>query len=280
MAKEVKRVLSDSLAGLCIWARRTVFPGSAKALIPMPIRLLAWRIATSKSVFTIMDSRMYIPPQDRNQSLIFDRYEPEVAGRIGEILRPGMTFCDVGANIGVFTLLGARAVGPSGRVVAFEPVPANSEVLKRNIRLNGYENVLVIEKAVSDRAGTAQLHLSEFCGCHSLVPNPARALGKTVTVETVRLDEIDSLKSIDLLKIDAEGAEMAVLQGLGSRPPRHVILEMNIERLKSAKTSGDAFLKALRDLGFTKIINLDRQDGAVEPVLQEEVGSCNLHLSW
>ena len=81
--------------------------------------------------------------------------EPEAQALVAHWLNPGDVFYDVGANVGFFTLIGARRVGESGRVVAFEPAPTTRAALERNVRLNGFANVDIVEAAVSDAAGSA-----------------------------------------------------------------------------------------------------------------------------
>src|ERR1017187_7387482 len=74
-------------------------------------------------------------------SVLHDQYEPETKILLSNIIRPGMTFLDVGAHVGHYTLLAARLVGPTGHVYAFEPEPENYAILTKNIALNGYTNV-------------------------------------------------------------------------------------------------------------------------------------------
>ncbi|HWZ58637.1 MAG TPA: FkbM family methyltransferase, partial [Gemmatimonadaceae bacterium] len=83
----------------------------------------------------------------------FERAEQDVFART---VRPGDVVYDLGANVGFYTLLAARLAGPTGRVVAFEPVPRNLGYLRRHIALNQCENVTVVAAAVSDRSGTAR----------------------------------------------------------------------------------------------------------------------------
>jgi FkbM family methyltransferase len=207
---------------------------------------------------------------------MLDEYEPSVTDCLRSILRPGMTFCDVGANLGVFTLFASRLVGPSGRVVAFEPVPDNVEVLRTNLALNQCQNVLLIEKAVAEKRGHATIHLSALCGCHSLVSQPDGATARSLTVETVPLQEVNELSQIDLLKIDVEGTEMAVLRSLGDRRPKHVVLEYNAERTRAGGANGAIFIQTLRDLGYTNIESLDAEE-TVEKILAEQCTAANLH---
>jgi FkbM family methyltransferase len=73
-------------------------------------------------------------------------------------LRPGMVVADVGANLGLYTLLAAERVGPAGRVHSFEPDPQNAALLRRNVAANVYNNVVLHEAAVADRQGVVALH--------------------------------------------------------------------------------------------------------------------------
>ena len=85
-------------------------------------------------------------------------FEPETVRAFAALLAPGMTVMDIGANVGQFTLVAARRVGPSGRLHAFEPTPELAAHILRNLELNGLENVAVNAVAVSDVAGRATLH--------------------------------------------------------------------------------------------------------------------------
>jgi FkbM family methyltransferase len=181
-------------------------------------------------------------PQGRGQGLILDMsYIPishahagalasgNLEGSVQEALvrhlGPGDVVYDVGANLGFFSLVAARLVGPDGRVVAFEPAPENAEAIRRNARLNLIDNIVVIPRAVSSRAGTARLQivddqswsrLEEF-GEH---PDTERVL----EVETVTIDELvgsGELPPPALVKIDVEGAEVAVLEGMRATIAEH-----------------------------------------------------------
>ena len=174
-------------------------------------------------------------------------------------LRSGMCVFDIGANMGYYTLLAARAVGPSGLVYAFEPEPHNFELLTRSVAENGFTNVRPVRAAVSNNAGTVRLHLDRAnFGAHSFeagsVPTPS---GHSVEVETVRLDDfVEQARSFEagvVVKIDVQGAEALVVEG-GSRflalPRIVVLLEFWPEAL--ARTGADAarLLADLEVLGF------------------------------
>lgn len=129
---------------------------------------------------------------------------------MSSMLHAGDTVYDVGANVGYYTLLASHKVGPTGRVVAFEPLHVNVRVVQRHLRLNRLRNVSVHEVAVSDHDGRARF-----------APHASNAMGKlsdsgTVEVATVSLDSLTNaaqLQDPNLIKIDVEGAEVGVLRG-------------------------------------------------------------------
>lgn len=86
-------------------------------------------------------------------------YEPEVTGILGEWIKQGDLAIDVGTNIGYYTLLFARQVGSSGRVIAFEPDPHSHDILLGNVAKNGYSNVELSRYALADRAGDRLLYI-------------------------------------------------------------------------------------------------------------------------
>ena len=163
---------------------------------------------------------------------------------------PGGTVLDVGAHQGLFSLQAARAVGPSGRVLAIEPFPYNRALLERNLAANGLTWVSVVAAAADEREGESGLNVARrVTGGQSLVF--ASDAGASVPVKTVTLDELlasRGIKAVDLLKIDVEGAWRRVFAGatklLASRP--RIVMEVE---------GGDAELEAaavrLRELGYT-----------------------------
>lgn len=153
-------------------------------------------------------------------------FEPELVGYLTKTVKQGQVTVDVGANIGLHTVLLAQLVGADGHVHAFEPFPRNLHFLQTNLDVNWVtDRVTVHEMAASDRAGLATMAVSdEWDGLGSLLhdkvePTPGYTPESTRTIEvhTERLDAIFGTHSqIDILKIDVEGAENRVLEGLGS----------------------------------------------------------------
>ncbi|HXX15123.1 MAG TPA: FkbM family methyltransferase [Candidatus Eremiobacteraceae bacterium] len=133
-------------------------------------------------------------------------------------LRPGMTFYDLGANMGFFSLLGARLVGASGKVISFEADPEIAERLRENLSYNGFEQATVEQKAVWSKDGAVSFARADT------KMSPDRGLGHVVAgntageqmirAEAVCLDGfVGSHPAPDFIKCDVEGAEVAVFAG-------------------------------------------------------------------
>ena len=274
---------STFLGRVFIAARRQPWLAALKKWIPGSWRRYAWRHASAEEEIVVAGNRMRIPASERSTSYINDEYEPEVVATLRTLLRPGMTFCDVGANMGVITLLAARLVGPTGRVFAFEPMPDNARVVRENVALNGFQNVTIVEAGIAEQNGEALLHLSKYGGSHSLARSPGGALELTITVQTIRLDSVPGLDRIDVLKSDTEGTELAVLRSLGALKPAHVILEANADLFKimgrrSPELTGAGFLRGLAALGYIVVENLTEPAAGVAALEREEDGCWNLLL--
>ena len=130
--------------------------------------------------------------------------------RFSREVQPGAVVYDVGASVGSYTLLASRRCGPGGRVVAFEPLPANLEFLRRHVALNGATNVTIVPAAVSDRAGR-----SAFQSTRDRVTSQLSPTGD-IEVDCITLDGLiadTGLPPPDCIKIDVEGAEARVLRG-------------------------------------------------------------------
>lgn len=182
-----------------------------------------------------------------------------------------MTIVDVGANIGYYTLMAAKLVGDKGEVFAFEPEPENYALLVRNIELNNYKNVIPVKKAVSSKTGKADLFLNRETGAHGFLPDREGVIGMT-TVETISLDEYFKGREspIDIIKIDAEGAELAVLQGMQNIIRNNANLKIFTELFwpSSITKSGSPtreYWDKLVESGFKFIYLIDEHEQRLEP---------------
>jgi len=131
-----------------------------------------------------------------------------------ELLKEGMNVIDVGAHIGTYTILAAEKIGKNGKIVAIEPEPQNYERLLENIKLNNLQNVVPIKIALTDHNGFEKLYLSSSSVCHSLIfkENKESYINVSVKILDKLLEELN-LKRVDIIKIDAEGAEIPILKG-------------------------------------------------------------------
>jgi len=151
--------------------------------------------------------------------------ELPVQRAIVDTLGPGDVFVDVGANIGYFSLLAARAVGPTGRVVAIEAVTELAAAVRANAGRNGLDQIDVIEAAASDTVGEGVLMLAEHPGGATISPDdvPPDLAGRR-TVRTVSLDGLVAAGGMpvpSMVKVDVEGAEFSVLAGMTEIMARH-----------------------------------------------------------
>jgi FkbM family methyltransferase len=140
--------------------------------------------------------------------------EVEQTQRLTELLRPGQTFFDVGANVGFYSLLGSRLVRPNGSVMAFEPSPRNIAFLHRHIALNHADNITVVPLACAQDESTATFVTGENNSLGHLA-NTENEKANTVIVGTVSLDTAVTKfgTAPDVIKIDVEGGEFDVLHG-------------------------------------------------------------------
>jgi FkbM family methyltransferase len=200
---------------------------------------------------------LVVDPGETNADIALGTYETPVQERLTSMLRPGAVFYDVGANVGFYTVLAARAVGPDGAVYAFEPVPANAAVLVRNVLANGGRNVRLVGRAVSAATTTERLLLTPYAGGHFLASTLAE--GPTVGevhVETVALDDFVATTGVrppDVVKIDVEGAELDVLRGMHQLLCAHgpdLLVELDDADRAAAERKADEVAELLRTIGY------------------------------
>ncbi len=190
--------------------------------------------------------------------ILTGNHEPETIQAFAALLAPGMTVIDLGANIGQYTLVAARRVGPRGRVYAFEPTPSLAEHARRNLELNGLDNATVHSVAVSDAPGRVTLHIIEAGepNMNSIVNGCSDPKGlevPTVTLDGFAADQ--SLRAVDVIKMDIEGAELQALRGAdtlltGADPPV-LVLELNPKTLAYSGHTPDDLLGLLAFYGYT-----------------------------
>lgn len=158
-------------------------------------------------------------PAGTNFDYVMGTNETPVQNTLARVTKMGDVFYDIGANVGFFTMIGAKLVGATGAVYAFEPVPYLARAVHQNACRNRFWNVNIIEYAVADRVGTDTLQLTAHPGGATLSSTGVRP-ADVVEEVPVNLMTIDAwvadgrLKPPNVVKIDVEGAEEAVLKGM------------------------------------------------------------------
>lgn len=186
-------------------------------------------------------------------------------------VRPGDVFCDIGANVGLYTLMAAKRVGPRGLVYAFEPHVGNVYSLLHNVSRNGFsKNVRVISAALHESEGFFDFHYqqAEPGSSMSQLADTRDAAGQefqpafteykyATTLD--RLVQRGELRAPDLIKIDVDGNELLIVRGMrnllsGPRPPRALQIEIN------TRYKADLFA-LLSECGYTSVVRHDTQSG-------------------
>ena len=271
----------------CFQRLNRLLSGHGWGLGNIPILLAAYRLVYSKlrpsgiALLSIRKHRMYLNTEDRGvaPSLIrFGSYYEEYETSLFEsLVEPGAIIVDIGANIGYYTLLAARRAGNSGLVYAFEPEPGNYGLLIKNIRMNSYQNVVAIQKALSNSAGTTQLFTDTInFGNPSFAERNVLKSGGSVNVETIDLDGFlagQRCLSVDLLKVDAQGAEGLIFDGATrvlEQDKLKIILEFWPFGLRNLGYDPAAFFLKFCDFGL-KASRIREDAHTCSPIGREEI---------
>ena len=231
----------------------------------------------------ILGHRMFLDSKDSLSLSIRGIFEPLETELVQREVKQGFHVIDIGANIGYYTLIFAKLVGKDGVVFAFEPDPDNFELLKKNVEMNGYENVILENKAVSNVNGKVKLYLSDDNkGDHRLYDShdghPA------IEVESVCLDDYfkDYNERIDFVKMDIQGSEWQALQGMSDLLKRNKSVKLTSEFWPyGIITSGGDFkgyIQSLLELGFT-LHHIYADINAVVPLDIPKLYETHTHVS-
>lgn len=208
---------------------------------------------------TIFGRKLFVDMRDSGEAheiILNGRYSPYETEVFRSLIKPGMKIADIGAHIGYFTLLAADAVGPTGRVYAFEPDPKNFDLLSRTVLENRFGNVVLEHKALSDKNGKRTLFRDRFnLGNMSFAEHniPRGASHGSVTVATTTLDGYFSGLPLDIIKIDVQGAEGMVFE-YGTETlnkVRFVLTEFWPFGLRNVGTNPRALLQIFIRAGFS-----------------------------
>ncbi len=199
---------------------------------------------------------MYLDEKDSLALSINKTFEPIETEIAVKEIKKGDTVIDLGANIGYYTLIFARLVGEKGKVYAFEPDKDNFKILKKNVEKNGYKNVILVNKAVSDKTGETKLYISpDNKADHRIYSSDEKR--KYTTIKMVKLDDYfkKSNEKIHFIKLDIQGAEYSAVKGMQQLLKRSrkikLVTEYSPIALKRFGIDPEEYLKLLHTSGFT-----------------------------
>ncbi|MBU1132777.1 FkbM family methyltransferase [Patescibacteria group bacterium] len=192
------------------------------------------------------------------------------------VIKPGMTVLDIGANSGTFTYFVSTMVGDEGKVYAFEPEPANYKALDRLVKSKNLQNVKTYNVALSSKQGTETLFVDKLSpGSHSFAEdNLISATKNGIEVQTTTLDSVLAANGrVDIIKIDVQGAEGMVFEGgqklLQQEGPISIFLEFWPGGMKKLGTDPIRFLQSFTDNGFNISILDKGSDGKVRVTIKD-----------
>jgi FkbM family methyltransferase len=277
---------------------------AALSLVPKPVRRWAYRhpwVASlaSRAIAGLFPSDREVvvvisEGPNRGKRLALDRGVPrlywlrptfdeeEVAKEVEARVKPGMVVADIGAFIGILTLLMSNRVQPGGRVLSFEPDPQNYGRLTRNIQINSLDNVEALPKAVTDKDGPLRFAAEAGVASHVVLGDTDGAT--SVEVDGITLDSLynaGGLHRLDFAKIDVEDNEVRVLRGAVEvlRRFRPTLL-IEIHSCESLRGS----VQLLMDLGYdvtalggaAPVMQMIRSVVKGEPISAEAFGRCHI----
>jgi FkbM family methyltransferase len=181
----------------------------------------SWRRFLRRRIWTIEDGEGAGLKLNfsQNSDYILGSSESPVQKALGKQFHPGDVFYDIGANVGFFSLIAAKGVGPTGCVYSFEPVSENVVSIRQNAKVNQLENIRPFEVAVGRISGNEELLLTEWNGGATLSSSVVKT-SEPVSIRNVRVVALDDfiqeekLRTPTLVKIDVEGSELDVVQGM------------------------------------------------------------------
>jgi FkbM family methyltransferase len=241
-------------------------------------------------IFDVEGSRIRLDPQDRTISeaiFLYGTWEPFETELVRRIVRPGQTFLDIGAHIGYYSLVAARAMEGRGRVFSFEPSPVNFALLEENVRMNGLDGVIrPTHAALFREPSEIELYLAEHnSGDNRIYPSTPEedtyvnghlsGERRVVKVPALKGDDFlaeQGVEKVDVIKLDVQGAEMDVLHGLSrtlKSPDLVIFTEFWPYGLRRSGADPNAWLDLMaKQLGF-RMFHIQAEERRVTPIEPE-----------
>jgi FkbM family methyltransferase len=281
------RRLAATCARVLLRIRERFFPRTEFATLPIVGRLIPilLRRARSPVVENVHGHRMFVDDKDSMGLSIDPAFEPLETRFCIAAAKPGGVVVDIGANIGYYTLLFAKHVAPSGKVVAFEPDPDNFRLLSANVTMNAYANVTVVQAAVSNANEQLELYRNETNRMDHRTYDAGEGW-EAVPVPAIRLDDYftSDSRGIDLIKMDIQGSEPRALAGmtrlLTENPAVVLVTEFWPYGLRGARQDPAEFLTQLSRLGFRFWRIDERRKQIIGASAEDLLATLNEHDKW
>ena len=266
--------------------------GKKVKLINLTVREIESSLKTNYA--EVWAGKMFLHPNDAFRLSIHGIHGAHDLKIFKDNVKNGDNVVDLGANIGYFTLILAKLVGPTGKVFAFEPDPRNLTLLKKNVEYNNYKNVIVIPKAVSNVNDKCTLYVGQKTFGQNRIYKPEKTdTQKFIPMdsETIRLDDFfkanNLLDKISFIKMDIEGSEFLALSGMKEilklNKNIKIFTEAEISYLEDAGSSYDQFIDLLTENDFTFSLADNRTETLtkvnkpqLEKILNDEGNSVNI----
>ncbi|NYZ78920.1 FkbM family methyltransferase [Candidatus Micrarchaeota archaeon] len=200
-------------------------------------------------------NKLFLDANDTLGLSIFGTHEKTETEFAKKQIKKGDVVLDIGANIGYYTLIFARAVGNKGKVFAFEPDPENFALLEKNVKINRYANVVLVKKAVSSKTGKLKLYADKNNKTDGRIYD-SHDNRSSIDIDAVRLDDYfaNYKGNVDFIKLDIQGAEWAAVTGMARLLKRNkkvkIITEFWPAGLKRFGVEPGDYLKLFVKNGF------------------------------
>jgi len=229
------------------------------------------------TLIDVQGTKMYVDWAVDSTLLVFGRFSEIYETELFEkSIKPDSIVMDIGANVGWYTLRAAR-LAVKGRIYAFEPEPKGYALLLRNIDINGFTNVVPVQKAVSNKVGKIKLFVGGRWGGNSISDKNAPRLSGSIEVETTTLNNfcetVAKDNRVDVIKMDAEGAEGLIVEE-GKRILQNnnlkIFMGLHPNTLECVGTDLEKLLEKLLELGF-RISLIDEKRQRLVPVKIDDI---------
>ncbi len=203
---------------------------------------------------------MYTTPEFENayKSENFEVFSRQI---FYELITSDSNLVDVGGHYGFYSLLASTKI-TNGKIFSFEPSKESIKIFENNIKKNSVGNIRIAQNAVSDKNEKRKFYISEFSDSSGFTPHPRTKIREQVIVDAVCLDDYLKGQSVDIVKIDTEGHELEVLNGMleiiNNNPRIKIFFEFNPKCIINAGSKPEAVLLKVKELDFMLLLLIDR----------------------